>query len=60
MYNSINIQPPDTFLNVIDVYGNTAIAIPTYYPFTVAPNPDKKGRWTSDIIPCKNYWDGSC
>jgi hypothetical protein len=50
--------PPDELVEVIDSKGNEALAYPTWYPFKVVPNPNKIGKWTSDIVPCEPYWDG--
>lgn len=57
-WNSINITPPDELVDVIDINGNNGKAYPTYYPFKVVPNPNKVGKWTSDVVPCEPYWDG--
>ena len=57
-WNNLETHPPDELVEVIDEYGNTGYAYPTYYPFIVEPNPDKVGKWTSDIIQCEPYWDG--
>ena len=50
--------PPDELVEVIDAKGNKAFAYPTWYPFKVVPNPNKVGKWTSDVVPCEPYWDG--
>lgn len=43
-------EPPDEFLEIMDENGNKAFAYPTVYPFKVG----KKGN----IIHCEPYWDG--
>ena len=50
--------PPDELVEVIDAEGNKELAYPTWYPFKVVPNPNKVGKWTSDVVPCEPYWDG--
>lgn len=55
---SLDNIPPDELVQVIDAKGNTAHAYPTWYPFKVVPNPNKVGKWTSDVVPCEPYWDG--
>jgi len=57
-WNGLDNTPPDKLLEVIDAEGNTGVAYPTWYPFTVVPNPNKTGKWTSDVVPCDPYWDG--
>jgi hypothetical protein len=54
----IDMVPPNKLLKVIDSDGKTGLATPTYYPFKVVPNPNKPGKWGSDVIPCEEYWDG--
>lgn len=48
-YNSIDITPPELFLDVIDENGVTGIAYPTFYPFKMV---DRKP------VSCPKYWDG--
>ena len=55
---SLDAIPPDELVQVIDAEGNTAHAYPTWYPFKVVQNPNKVGKWTSDVVPCEPYWDG--
>ena len=55
---SLDNTPPDELLYVIDSDNNKAKAYPTYYPFKVVANPNKIGKWTSDVVPCEPYWDG--
>ncbi len=57
-WNSLEQIPPDQMIQVIDINGNTSFAQPTWYPFKVVPNPEKSGKWTSDVIHCDPYWDG--
>ena len=42
----------------MDKDGNIGKAYPTYYPFKVFPNPNRIGKWSSDVVPCEPYWDG--
>lgn len=55
-WNSLQKQPPDKLVEVMDKEGNIGKAYPTYYPFKVVPNPNKIGKWTR--VPCEPYWDG--
>ena len=55
---SLDNIPPDELVQVIDAKWNTAHAYPTWYPFKVVTNPNKVGKWTSDVVPCEPYWDG--
>lgn len=56
-WHSLDVQPPDSLVEVQDENGNIAKAYPTYYPFKVGKN--KTGRrWGSEIIHCEPYWDG--
>lgn len=48
-YNSIDITPPDEFLDVIDENGVTGRAYPTFYPFKMI-----EGK----VFHCPKYWDG--
>lgn len=57
-WSSLEETPPNKLVSVIDVEGAIATAVPTYYPFRVVPNPNKSGKWTSDVVPCEEYWDG--
>jgi hypothetical protein len=57
-WRGLSDTPPDELVEVIDSKGNKALAYPTWYPFKVVSNSNKIGKWTSDIVPCKPYWDG--
>jgi hypothetical protein len=57
-WNCLTDTPPDELVEVIDAEGNKALAYPTFYPFKVVANPNKVGKWTTDVVPCEPYWDG--
>lgn len=52
---SIETNPPDKEVQVMDENGNIANAIPCYRPFKVVPSKTKKGKWTSEIEPCNQF-----
>lgn len=56
-WNGLDVIPVDTVVEVIDAEGNTALAQPTYYPFTISSE-KVGGKRTNKIIPCEPYWDG--
>lgn len=58
IWHPIRYTPPDEELVVRDELGNEGMAQPTWYSFKTVKNPNKIGRWSSDIFPCEPYWDG--
>jgi len=48
-WNSIDIQPPDELLEVMDENGNIGEAMPTYYGFDIVD---------SKVVFVNKYWDG--
>lgn len=55
---SVKETPPDELLQVVDINGNRGYAQPTWYPFIFRKNPNKIGKWTTDVVSCDPYWDG--
>ena len=43
-WNTLEIEPPNEIVEVEDKNGNTALAMPTYYPFKIGKNNTGK-KW---------------
>lgn len=54
----LQITPPDKIVEVLTTNHDILLAQPTYYPFKVVNNPNKPGKWGSNIEKCEPYWDG--
>ena len=63
-WSTLDEIPPDERVEVIDINGNKAFAIPTYYPFEIVKKEgDEKKLWGWRGTPvfyedCKSRWDG--
>ena len=63
-WNNLTIIPPENYVEVIDADGNTAFALPTYYPFEITHKDGddlKPWGWRGTIVHYEDgisRWDG--
>lgn len=55
-WKSIDEQPPDDLVEIMDEHGNTGRAYPTIYPFKIEKGRDKE--YPYKVLQCDPYWDG--